>query len=193
VRAVNLLPRDTRKRGLKVSAPVATAVVSGVLVVTLLSTGFLLESAKVSRKQNALDAARAELALIPPPTATDTAQQRLSEQERARVNALQSAMDGRVAWDRVLRDVSLVLPQDIWLNHMTLSAPAADGVTPGGFNITGNAFSHEGVARLLSRLQVVPDLTAVSLDHSRVTAPGEHHAPIDFGIAAQVRPFGAGS
>jgi Tfp pilus assembly protein PilN len=192
MRAVNLLPRETNKRSLKVSAPVATGVICAVLVITLLSVTFLLESAKVSRKQNALDSARAELALIPPPVTADTSQQTLSAEESARVAALQSAMNGRLAWDRVLRDVSLVLPQDIWLNHMTLTAPTSDTATA-GFNITGNAYSHDGVARLLSRLQVVPDLSAVALDHSRLTAPGDHHAPVEFGIVADIRTAGAAS
>jgi len=192
MRAVNLLPRETRKRSLKVSAPAATGAICAIVVITLLATTFLLESAKVSRKQNELDSARAELALIPPPTTADASQQTLSAEESARVAALQSAMNGRMAWDRVLRDVALVLPQDIWLNHMTLTAPSPEAATA-GFNITGNAYSHEGVARLLSRLQVVPDLSVVALDHSRLTAPGQHHAPVEFGINADIRSAGAAS
>ena len=192
MRAVNLLPRETRKRTLKISAPAATGVVCAVLVVTMLSTAFLLESAKVSRKQNTLDSARAELALIPPPAQPNTTAQSLSAEESARVAALQVAMDGRMAGDRVLRDVALVLPQDIWLNTLTLTAPTP-GVAATGFSIAGNAYSHEGVARLLSRLQVVPDLSSVALDHSRLTATGNHHAPVEFGITAAVRPVGAAS
>jgi Tfp pilus assembly protein PilN len=192
MRAVNLLPRDTHKRSLKLTAPVATGIVCAVVVVTLLAATFLLESAKVSRKQTALDNARAELALIPPPAQPNTSQQKLSAEESARAAALQTAMDGRIAWDRVLRDVALVLPQDIWLNTLTLTAPTP-GVTATGFSIAGNAYSHEGVARLLSRLQVVPDLTSVSLDHSRLVQPGNHHAPVEFGINADIRTAGATS
>jgi Tfp pilus assembly protein PilN len=198
MQAVNLLPRDETKRGLKITPPIATGVVAGVLVVSVLTAGFLMESAKVTTQQNDLDAARAELALVPPPAPPEPgAAHDLPGEQTARVAALQSAINGRVAWDRILRELALVLPADVWLNHLAVTSPvlAATGATqsPTQFDISGNAFSHEGVARLLSRLNVLPDLTNVTLDHSRVTKPGAHGAPVEFKILAQIRPAEATS
>ena len=93
MRAVNLLPRDVVRSGLKPTAPLLTGVIGSVLVTTALCVGFLLESAKVAEKRNELDAARAELALVPPPVLsgpTDT--NGLAGQEAARAVALQSAI-----------------------------------------------------------------------------------------------------
>jgi hypothetical protein len=196
MRAVNLLPRDEAKRGLKVTPPIATGIVAGVLVVTVLTAGFLMESAKVTTKRNDLDAARAELALVPPPAPPEPgADHNLPAEQTARVAALQSAINGRVAWDRVLRELALVLPPDVWLNHLALVSPAAAAAgsvaAPTQFDISGKAFSHEGVARLLSRLQVLPDLTGVTLDHSRVIEAGVHNANVEFKIVAQLRPVEA--
>ena len=87
--------------------------------------------------------------------------------------------------------LALVLPSDVWLDHLTVSsptvAPTGEGGAPTGFDITGRAFSHEGVARLLSRLQVLPDLSDVTLHHSRTTSPGNQNAPVEFKIVASIR------
>lgn len=198
MRAVNLLPRDDETRGLKITAPVATGVVTGVLVVTVLVAGFLMQSAKVTTAQNDLDGARAELALVPPPSSpAPGSEHNLPGEQTARVAALQTAINGRVAWDRILRELALVLPSDVWLDHLTVTsptvAPSGEGQTPTGFDITGHAFSHEGVARLLSRLQVLPDLSNVTLHHSRTTSPGNQNAPVEFKIVAAIRAAGAAS
>jgi hypothetical protein len=198
MRAVNLLPREVDKRGLKITPPIATGIVAGVLVVTVLTAGFLMASAKVTTTRNDLDAARAELALVPPPSPpAPGSEYNLSGEQTARVAALQTAINGRVAWDRILRELALVLPADVWLDHLTVTsptvAPTGDGAAPTGFDITGHAFSHEGVARLLSRLQVLPDLSDVTLHHSRTTSPGNNNAPVEFKIVAAIRAAGAAS
>jgi hypothetical protein len=197
MRAVNLLPRDDARRNVKLTPPVATAIVAGVLVVTVLCAGFLLSSAKVTDKRNELEAARAELALVPPPAPIPPgAQQNLSGEQTARVASLQGAINGRVAWDRILRELALVLPGDVWLSHLLVTTPSATPTAPGPatqFDISGTAFSHDGVARFLSRLQVIPDLTNVSLDHSRTLSPGSLHKPVEFKIMAGIRPAGATS
>jgi Tfp pilus assembly protein PilN len=193
MRAVNLLPRDEARKSFKKSnVPVFVGVVAAVLVTTVLCAGFLLESAAVTQKQNDLDAARAELALVPPPAPQQSSSDAsLAGVEAARASALQQAIDGRVAWDRILREISLVLPGDVWLSGLTLGSPSFTG-GQGGFELDGEAYSHDGVARLLSRLTLVPDITNVALDHSNSTAPGKH-APVDFKITADVRAPGATS
>jgi hypothetical protein len=60
------------------------------------------------------------------------------------------------------------------------------------FVLIGNAFSHEGVARLLSRIALIPDLTNVRLDHSNKMTPGERSA-VEFKIMAMIRQPGATS
>ena len=46
----------------------------------------------------------------------------LPQQRETRVLALSTALGGRVVWDRLLREVSQVLPSDVWIT--TLSATA---------------------------------------------------------------------
>lgn len=195
MRAVNLLPREEAKRSLKPTLPVLTGVAAAVLATTVVSAGFLLESAKVAHQRSELDAARAELALVPPPAPQQASSSVLAGEETQRVAALQSALDERVAWDRVLREVSLVLPNDVWLSGLSLTSPtstAASGTESMSFSMSGSAFSHADVARLLSRLALVPDLANVELDHSNSTTPGKH-SPVEFKVTADVRVSGVGS
>jgi Tfp pilus assembly protein PilN len=193
MRAVNLLPRDTVRSGIKPTGPLLTGVIGSVLVTTVLCAGFLLQSAKVAEKRNELDATRAELALVPPPAPTGPSDANgLAGQEAARVVALQAALSGRIAWDRLLREVSMVLPKDVWLSSMTLSAPVPGDILGTPFVLIGNAYSHEGVARLLSRIALIPDLTNVRLDHSNKMTPGERSA-VEFKIMAMIRQPGATS
>ena len=87
------------------------------------------------------------------------------------MSALSTALTSRIAWDRVFREFSLVLPDDVWLTTLTAKSPISPltnvrrrtGAAPSQFTIQGRTYSHDGVARLLSRLQVVPDLTNVQL------------------------------
>ena len=174
MRAVNLLPRDEKRQRSQPGAVLLTGVLGGVLVVALLSGAFLMTSSKVSDRQAEVDALRAELGAIPPAPEAPADSSGLETQKSERVTVLAKALGARVAWDRVLREVSLVLPNDIWLETLTANAPDPNftptpGKTeapPGGFTITGYSYSHDGVARLLARLSVLPELDRPTLGSS---------------------------
>ena len=208
MKAVNLLPREvTKTKSRRPSAPLIVAFVTGVVVLTVLAAGYFRASASVSQKRTELQAARAELALVPAPSAPDTSVATLNGEQAKRVTALQSALNGRIAWDRVLREVSLVMPSDVWLSSLTLQAPASATAIPGAttgtpppttttaptsastptdFVMNGKSFSHVGVARLMSRLALVPDLERVTLDHSTLAKTGARPS-VEFSVVAGVR------
>jgi len=189
MRAVNLLPKEGLGRRKRLTPPVVTSFVAAMLVLTVVVSGYLLESSKVTQSQSQVDAARAELALVPPPPPpAPGAQFDLPGEEAARVTALHSAVAGRIAWDRVLRELALVLPNDVWLDDLQALAPT-DAATQ-SFKITGTAYSHDGVARLMSRLQVVPELANVQLTNSRAVVPGKR-AAVHFEITGVIRPAGS--
>lgn len=197
MRAVNLLPRDDRRsrRPLQRENPVLIGGVAGtVLVTAVIAAWFLTASAGVADNQKRRDAAQAELAAtpLPPPTTPDSSG--LAQEKSARIAALSSALGGRLAWDRLLREFSLVLPDDIWLT--SLSAQAPTGTTAGttstaGFTINGKTYSHDGVARLLARLAIIPHLTGVQLQHSSVESSETGRKVVEFSINATVKAAGA--
>jgi Tfp pilus assembly protein PilN len=210
MRAINLLPRDEKRRaGPALPTAVAVTALVSLTVVTVLLCGlFLSAHGNVSARQLELTQKDAELAAIPVPAQSQLQQQdALVADKQARVAALNTALSRRIAWDRILREFALVLPDDVWLLSMSATAPTLATVAPNttsasstapalggqlGFNIEGHTYSHDAVARLLSRLSVIPDLERVQLVTSEETVLGTRTA-IHFKIAANVRAPGASS
>jgi Tfp pilus assembly protein PilN len=201
MRAVNLLPRDQNQRTIKKeSLPVLIGACSAVLVAAVLGAMFMVGSGKVAAQQRKLDDRnRIYQALPPPPAGPSVAQQQLAGEQSARVSALSTALTSRVAWDRVFREFSLVLPDDVWLTTLSAKSPISPltnvstslaGAAPSQFTIEGRTYSHDGVARLLSRLQVVPDLTNVQLQSSTLAKVGGQNV-VQFSIAADIKVAGA--
>jgi Tfp pilus assembly protein PilN len=207
VRAINLLPKDDARRGTqKRQWIVLVPVVLAVLMTAVFSAMFLSASGKVKDKQAQLAQLQDELHAIPTPNADKVkSQSALAADKQARVTALSAALSRRVAWDRVFRELSLVLPDDVWLATISAKAPvpsstaiappaAAAGSTTAatGFTLDGFTYSHDAVARLLTRLAVIPDLVNVQLQQSTLTKLGAAQA-VHFVIAADVRRPGGGS
>jgi Tfp pilus assembly protein PilN len=225
MRAVNLLPRaEPKRRRLRMTVGVQLAMVSPFVVAALLLAGVMLENSKINDNRATLQALQDELAALPPPTAQPQTNSQLALQQSQRVAALGSALQSRVAWDRVLREISSVLPEDVWLTTLSAQSPQAappptptptpldtsssDGETttttetpapatpaPAPVNtapliIGGYTYSQEGVARLMSRLAVIPELQDVKLVSSS-TASVSGREVVQFSIQAGVRAPGA--
>src|SRR3954451_22497713 len=178
MRAINLLPSDARSRKSFKDEDPAVVVGSavGAVVILALAAGFLNVHGKVGKEQSKLNAARAQLAQLSlqkrevPKTVKPVKQQAIvpvpaiTAEEQPRLAAVTTAMSQRIAWDRILREFSLILPEDVSIASIDLSAPtsgvAAVAPTAGAtnFSISGSAYSHDGVARFLSRLDLIPDL-----------------------------------
>jgi len=204
MRAVNLLPRDHGQRTIKKeSLPVLVGACGALLVAAVLGAMFMMGSGKIAAQQRKLDDLNRRFAALPPaPPGPSSEQQQLAGEQSARVAALSSALASRVSWDRVFREFSLVLPDDVWLTQLSAKSPispatnaASNGgsTAPSEFLISGRTYSHDGVARLLSRLQVVPDLTNVQLVSSTLSKLGNLDV-VEFSIAADIKSApGAGS
>lgn len=207
MRAINLLPKDDARRGAqKRQWIVLVPVVLAVLMTAVFSAMFLSASGKVKDKQAQLAQLQDELHAIPTPNASKVkSQSALAADKQARVTALSAALSRRVAWDRVFRELSLVLPNDVWLATISAKAPVpsstavaapapAAGSTTAAteFTLDGFTYSHDAVARLLTRLAVIPDLVNVQLQQSTLTKLGAAQA-VHFVIVADVRRPGGGS
>lgn len=194
MRAVNLLPRDDGRQGPQQKNPLLIGGVAGTVFVTaVLAAFFLTASGGVADNQARHDAAQAELAATPVPPPAPPGNSALDQEKSSRITALSSALAGRLAWDRVLREVSLVLPDDVWLSSLSAQAPTA-AAAPGaaaGFTINGRTYSHDGVARLLARLAVVPHLSNVQLLHSATATSETGRNVVEFSINATVKSAGS--
>jgi Tfp pilus assembly protein PilN len=200
MRAVNLLPRDQGQRTIKKeSLPLLVGACAFLLVAAVLGAMFMMGSGKIASEQRNLDdLSRQFQALPPPPPGPTAAEQQLQGEQSARVSALTTAMTSRVSWDRVFREFSLVLPEDVWLTSLSAKSPISPATNtsstggstvPSMFTLQGRTYSHDGVARLLSRLQVLPDLTNVQLISSTRSVVGKQPI-VDFNIAADIAAAG---
>jgi Tfp pilus assembly protein PilN len=171
------------------------------VVVLVLAAGFLLANRSVNRQRDALSTARAVLAATPAhhvSAETNAFRSSILNQREQRSLALAAAIGRRVAWDRILRRMALVLPDDVWLTNVTgtmpleptaataPTTPSALPAAPTAFTLQGSTYSQAGVARLLARLQVVPDLKNVQLQTSTATVIGNQRI-INFTIVSDIR------
>ena len=208
MRAINLLPRDDyfkrRQKQQSVQWVVVVPVILVVLISGVLSILFLSASGTVKDRKAELASLNAQLAAIPTPDASKVqSQTALGTEKAARITAINAALSRRVAWDRVFRELSLVLPSDVWLSDLSAKSPvspALAGAAPppttnvaaSGFILDGYTYSQAAVARLLGRISVIPDLDNVQLVKSKLQVQG-NTSVVSFTIAADLRQLGTGS
>ena len=205
MRSVDLLPSDVRAAARKRPNLVAFAVPIAVAV-PVVALGFMFVSAhgNVSDSQAELDAVSAQIAALPKPQhpVIDVS---LQGDQAQRAQAVANVLGSRVAWDAVLRDVSRVLPENVWLSSLQAqvsptaaagTVPVAATATPGvasaptGAQIDGYTYAQTDVARLLARLATLPTLSNVTLTSSKVETKGAKSI-VHFQIAADLNTGGS--
>lgn len=207
MKAVNLLPREEAKGRsfggrdplLLGGAVLTFAVVAGTGGAFLLAhsdngsanqqlSAAQSQLAQAQAREKALQSASHSKPTLPVPSVTS--------QEQPWRTAVASAMSTRIAFDRVLQEFDRVVPSDVTVENLQMGAPGAAGATTaagtpvatGLFTLDGTTYSEDSVARLMSRLMLLPDLTGVSLTSS---AADPQTGVVTFAITAQVK--GAGS
>jgi Tfp pilus assembly protein PilN len=201
MRAVNLLPSDEQRASFDGGRLPVLVVVLGLVVVTV-AAGALGMSAgsSASESRSELALVEASIAALPRPPAQAVSQGVLAQERTDRLAALNAALSTSVPFDRVLREISYLLPADAWLTQLRAVAPA--GVSdpaeqqPGsattdaeGVTIEGATYTHDGVARVLSRLSAAPSLENVRLTKStRVEPQVTESAPAGPGTKKTKKP-----
>lgn len=204
MRAVNLLPRDEQRARIEGARTPFLIAAGGVVFVTIVAALLSFSSAGSADDQKAqLADVENAIANLPKAPQSEVSQGTLVRERADRVNALAAALSTRVAFDRVLQEISYVFPENAWLTNFEAAAPTsdvpqADGAPPpppgqgqveeAGVTIQGAAFTHEAVATVLSRLALVPSLQNVQLSSTSLVeqtpaAPDAGEAP------QQMRPY----
>jgi Tfp pilus assembly protein PilN len=109
--------------------------------------------------------------------------QTLHEQRLATVSSLANS---RFDWERVVRELSLVLPADVWLTELNASASSSDGsgggsglrsAIPGpAMELEGCTVGQESVARFVTALKDIDGVTRVAVSSSELSAKAEGEA-----------------
>lgn len=185
---INLLPPEILER--RTAEKRIGWVVVGAIVVALLLAGVWATAAF------RLQAAREELASVEQQTQAIQAQadqlaifeMRASELDERREIVL-TALGGRVDWPRLLDEVSLVLPSDLWAQTIVVDQDA--GLSLAGYAVDSPEdapdLGHKAIAKGLVRLADLDPLYDVWLVNSAKTEFAEQDA-IQFTITAKVTP-----
>jgi Tfp pilus assembly protein PilN len=176
MRAFNLLPRDearTVKEGDSSPLPQILVALAGVLVFAALAAFYLMAGTDVTAKKSKAEDLRAELAAYQATSqgsSLDDKSAGLASERAGRTNALASALAKRLAWDRLLREIALVIPDEVSLSQIQGSSPAAATTTVSAsgplvtnLTIIGTTADEASVAEFMARLSVIRQLLAVRL------------------------------
>jgi Tfp pilus assembly protein PilN len=177
MRPVNLIPPEER-RGTRASSRTGQLpyLIIGLMAVVLVVVAALtLTNKQISDRESekaTLTAEEAQARATADALAPFAEFARLSEARSATVTSLAQS---RFDWVRVLRELSRVLPDDVWLTGLSGSVSADSGGGAGalanGLNvptlaITGCAAGHEGVAGFLEALKDIDGVTRVGVSSS---------------------------
>ena len=154
---VNLLPPEIEegKRFRRIQVGLGTAVLGAVGAVAL---AFVMAAGSASAANEELEAATAENTRLQAETAKYADVRAVYAQAAAAEAMLTEAMGQEVQYSRFLSDLSLSVPENVWLQSLTFAqapvSPAVGATEPGIGTVTvsGLGFSHEDVALWLESL-----------------------------------------
>lgn len=175
MKPVNLIPSEKRRIGRPTSS--RTAIAYGVIAVLTLVLVTVSAAAyfdgKVQDRQAEADSLRAEIDIANQQVAQLSEFTSFQALRDARVATIDSLAKSRFDWERVMRELAIVLPKRVWLNNLTgtvapgVTVPNAAGLAvragaPGpALEITGCARNQRTVARLIAAMQDIDGISQV--------------------------------
>jgi Tfp pilus assembly protein PilN len=191
MRAVNLLPQDDKKK-LGFSGGRAPLIAVGA-VAALGALGYWGYSSHQAVDQAKTDVAAATAERDALQTEFGAFQQAKAREagQKLRTGAVVSLAAGRINWERLVRDLSAVMPHQVWLTNLkgetdpaaTTTVPTATALNnatpPKGIHLDGFAFTQSQVALLMARAATVPGLGEPRLTTSE-TQDGNDRKVIHF-------------
>jgi Tfp pilus assembly protein PilN len=186
MRPVNLIPPEDRRGE---QAPLRTGalvyLVVGAFVAVLVGvTAMVLVGNKIAERENEVTSLQREDAIVAAEAqrlAAYTQFQAVSEQ---RVETVSSLADSRFDWERVMRELALVLPSNVWLVDLTATATPGVSIEGGGggssggslresapgpaLQLDGCAASQQAVAGFVTSLKDIDGVTRVGVESSEI-------------------------
>lgn len=180
MRPVNLLPADLRQGA---RAPMRTGAIPyilvGGLVAVLVGVALLVTTGnQVSEKSSELTQLKQEDAAATREANRLAAYTQFQAMHEARLQTISSLADSRFDWERVMRELALILPHDVWLTELNASA-SGEGEGAGGSSLRGSiagpalelegcATGQESVAGFVTALKDIDGVTRVGVESSEL-------------------------
>jgi Tfp pilus assembly protein PilN len=184
MRPVNLIPAEDRRGD---QAPLRTGplayIVTGALVAMLIGVAALvLTGNEVSERKDELATLEREDAAASAQAARLASYTQFRDLSEQRVATVQSLADSRFDWERVLRELSLVLPSDVALTELSASGAGGEGaedsegggelsgLTGPSLTMSGCVAGYAGVAGFVTALNDIDGVTRVGVQSSSETS-----------------------
>ena len=203
MRPVNLIPPEERRGE---QAPLRTGplpyILLGALVAVLIGvTAMVLVGNKISDGKSEVAKLEREDAAASARARQLAAYTQFREMSEQRLATVQSLADTRFDWERVMRELSLVLPSDVWLVGLTATASpdvSVDGGGGGGsssgaslraqvpgpaLELNGCAAGQEAVAGFVTALKDIDGVTRVGVESSELGEEEEAVSSTEVGAA----------
>jgi Tfp pilus assembly protein PilN len=191
MRPVNLIPMEERRGD---SAPLRTGptvyVLLGALTIALLTITMLVLTGNGIKDQEAeLDSLAARQQAADASVAALTPYTQFATMAAGRNATVTSLADSRFDWERVLRELSLIIPSDVTLLSATGATSAgsdgssdvASAATGPSLSLTGCAAGQRGVAEFAAALHDIDGVTRVGVNSSQLGQSDESGGGSDTG------------
>jgi Tfp pilus assembly protein PilN len=189
MRPVNLIPPEERRGE---HAPLRTGplpyVLLGGLVALLLGvTALVVANNQIAEAKNEVAKVESEDAVASAKAQSLASYTQFRTMSEQRVETVSNLADSRFDWERVMRELSLVLPNDVWLVGLTATAAPGVSVEGGGggasnmrgaiagpaLELSGCARGQEAVAGFVTALEDIDGVTRVGVQSSELPEEGK--------------------
>jgi Tfp pilus assembly protein PilN len=200
MRPVNLIPSNERRGDSSVSrtGPIAYLLIGALVALLGGVSALVLTGNDISDQKVQLDELEVEQASEQARAESLAAYTQFRAVRESRTMTVASLADSRFDWERVIRELSLVLPPDVWLTQMTATATPEASVEGGAdvqgrdlvpgpaLEMVGCAPGQQAVARFVAIVRDIDGVTRVGLPSSSL--PGDAGGSTG-GDSCQTRDF----
>ena len=180
MRPVNLIPKEERSgsaaslRG----GPLVYVIVGAMALLLVGVTLLVVTSNQISDDKAEVERLQGEIAAEESRAASLASYTALASAKEQRVATVTSLADSRFDWERVMRELALILPDDVWLTNLTGTASpsvAVSGATAvslrssisgPALEMVGCAKGQDAVAGFVSALKGIDGVTRVGMQSS---------------------------
>lgn len=177
VRRINLVPAEQRRRT-QTDVGLIFLIVAALVVAGGIALSYFFYSGEMSAGEAELADLQAQNQQLEAQLASLGRYQALDQRRAELEDVVRWVYVGRTLVSEVLGDLSLVVPENVWLGNLNLTAPdpppalspeteaqgtVSPAATQGDLTLVGNTYSFEDVARLLVRIEQIPAVSAVAL------------------------------
>jgi Tfp pilus assembly protein PilN len=189
MKAVNLIPTEQRRIKATGKQSGSAYVLIGALVTLLaLVAAFVFTANSATDKQNKAAAAKAEADRLEAQVAQQGSYTNFADIKKTRLASVVSVANGRFDWERLMRELSRVMPANSWLQSADASVSGEVGgesttsetgapvaATPKA-NLVGCTPDQQDVARMMVRMRQIHRVADVQLNNSSTELGDEAEA-----------------